>query len=539
MGWPRERALEELGRGVFDVLVIGGGIVGGRVALDAARAGLRVALVDAGDFGGATSGASARLIHGGLRYLGTGDLRLVRTALRERNVLASRVAPHLVRPLPFVLSAAGGRRQRTRCAAGLLVYAALDGFRRPLPRFVTPEEAAVLVPPLCVGDSASHAVYYEAGTNDSRLALATVTAASRSGAMVANYLRAVDLAPGRISRVSLQGCEGEITVRCRAVVNATGPWLDLVRKMEDPGCEPIVRLSKGIHVVLRPDEQWRAAVAVSLEGGQHLYAVPCEDRILLGTTEQEYDGDPAGVAAETADVSYLLQTAKRFLHPGLLCGERIVSAFAGLRVLPRGEESTLDASRDHLLSVGPGGMVSVAGGKLTTHRRIALDALRHLPDGVRPRRLSLSDAPLPGASPARMQHLEHGIDGSTWGHLLRLYGSETGKLLGYSKVNDNALERITPGAPDLWAQVYHAIREEWALTAEDVIYRRTTLGLRGFDTPEIRHMISEVLERGTGARTPPELSERSPRGWYGIRSGASSAAPIGNNLRIMRHSSTS
>ena len=504
--------MEELGRGVFDVLVIGGGIVGSRVAFDAARLGLRVALVDAGDFGGATSGASARLVHGGLRYLGTGEFRLVRTALRERDVLASRVAPHLVKPLPIVLSAAGGRRQRSRCAAGLLVYAALDGFRSPLPRFVTPEEAALLVPPLSVGDIASHAVYYEARTNDSRLALATVTAAARSGAVVANYLRAVDLdlAPGRISRVSLQGRRGEITVRCRTVVNATGPWLDLLRNMEDSACEPVTRLSKGIHVVLRPDEQWRAAVAVSLGDGQHLYAVPCEDRILLGTTEQEYHGDPAGVAAEPEDVSYLLQVARHFLRPEMLRRERVISAFAGLRVLPRGEEATLHARRDHLLSVGPGGMVSVAGGKLTTHRRIALDALRHLPDGVRPRRLYLSDAPLPGASPARDHYAR--FDGSMVDHLLHHYGSETGKLLGYRKVKDNALERITPGAPDLWAQVYHAVREEWALTAEDVIYRRTTLGLRGFDTLGIRQRISTVLEACAGAQmSPPGLFEQTLR----------------------------
>jgi glycerol-3-phosphate dehydrogenase len=494
MGGYRERALEELGRGVFDVLVIGGGIVGARIAFDAARLGLRVALVDAGDFGGATSGASARLVHGGLRYLGTGEFRLVRMALRERNVLASRVAPHLVRPLPFVLSAAGGRRQRSRCAAGLLLYAALDGFRSPLPRFVTPEEATLLVPPLSVVDTASHAVYYEARTNDSRLALATVSSAARCGAMVANYLQAGDLhlAPGKISRVFLREREGEVTVRCRAVVNATGPWLDLLRNMEDSACESVTRLSKGIHVVLRPDEQWRAGAAVSLDDGQHLYAVPCEDMILLGTTEQEYHGDPTGVAAEPEDVSHLLQMANQFLRPEMLRSESVVSAFAGLRVLPRGEEATLHASRDHLLSVGPGGMVSVAGGKLTTHRRIALDALRHLPDRVRPRRLYLSDAPLLGSSPGPVHHPH--LDHSTVDHLLRLYGSETGKLLRYSKAKDNALERITPGAPDLWAQVYHAVREEWALSAEDVIYRRTTLGLRGFDTPGIRQRISTVLE---------------------------------------------
>jgi glycerol-3-phosphate dehydrogenase len=510
MGGHRERTLEELSRGVFDLLVIGGGIVGARVAFDAARAGLRVALVDAGDFGGGTSGASARLIHGGLRYLRTGDFRLVRMASRERNVLASRIAPHLVRPLPFVLSAAGGRRQRSRCATGLLVYAALGGFMNPLPRFVTPEEAALLVPPLYAGEPASHAVYYDAKTNDSRLALATVTAAAQCGAVVANYLRAVDLdlAPGRISRVSLQGRGGEVIIRCSAVVNATGPWLDLLRNMEDPACEPVTRLSKGIHVVLRPDEQWRAAVAVSLEDGQHLYAVPCEDRILLGTTEQEYQGDPAAVAAEPEDVCYLLHVANQFLRSEMLRRERVVAAFAGLRVLPRGEGAALHASRDHLLSVGPGGMVSVAGGKLTTHRRIALDTLRHLPDSVRPRRLYLSDAPLPGASPVR--DLYAGLDGSMVDHLLHLYGSETGKLLRYSRVKDNALEKITPGAPDLWAQVYHAVREEWALTAEDVIYRRTTLGLRGFDTPEIRQRISTVIEAGAGAQIPPPVPPFEP-----------------------------
>jgi glycerol-3-phosphate dehydrogenase len=144
-------------------------------------------------------------------------------------------------------------------------------------------------------------------------------------------------------------------------------------------------------------------------------------------------------------------------------------------------------------------MVSVAGGKLTTHRRIALDALRRLPDRVRPRRLSLSDAPLPGAGPVRGLGLYSRLDGPAVDHLLHLYGSEASRLLGY--FNENALERITPAAPDLWVQVYHAIRQEWASTADDIIYRRTTLGLRGFDTPEIRERISIVLE--AEAQIPP------------------------------------
>jgi glycerol-3-phosphate dehydrogenase len=250
-----------------------------------------------------------------------------------------------------------------------------------------------------------------------------------------------------------------------------------------------------------------AGVAASLDEGQHLYAVPCEDRILIGTTEQEYRGDPAAVAAEPEDISYLLQVARHFLRPEMLRRECVISAFAGLRVLPRGEEATLHARRDHLLAVGPAGMVSVAGGKLTTHRRIALDALRHLPDGVRPRRLSLSDASLPGASPP-LGPVLYSHHGSTVDHLLHIYGSETGNLIAYSQAKDNALEKITSGAPDVWAQVYHAASEEWALTAEDVIYRRTTLGLRGFDTPEIRRKISSVLEDETCTQSsPPGLFE--------------------------------
>lgn len=200
------------------------------------------------------------------------------------------------------------------------------------------------------------------------------------------------------------------------------------------------------------------------------------------------------MAAETADVTSLLDTASHFLRPEMLRSERVISAFAGLRVLPRGGGASLHASRDHLLSVGPGGMVSVAGGKLTTHRRIALDAMRQLPADVRPRRLFLNDAPLPGATPTCVRGLHSRLDGHTMDHLHRCYGAEAHKLLEYGGDSSNALEAITPGAPDLWAQVYHAISEEWAVTAEDVIYRRTSLGLRGFDTPEIRRRISRLLE---------------------------------------------
>ena len=494
----RERALEELGHGVFDLLVIGGGIVGSRVAWDAARAGLRVALVDAGDFGGATSSASAKLVHGGLRYLRTGEVRLVRTALRERNVLAARIAPHLVRRLPFVLASTKSPRQRVKCAAGILAYAALDGFRQPLPRFVSAPQAGRLVPQLRTGNVGLRVVFHEALTDDGRLTLATVTAAARAGATVANYVRVVELepAPGNVSRVLLESRwgGGTLSVGCRAVVNATGPWVDTIRRMEDLGCGPVARLSKGVHVVMRPENEWRAALAIALQNDRHFYAVPCEGAVLLGTTDTEYSGDPACLAPLAADVSSILDAASEFLAPEALRPELVISAFAGLRVLPRGEGAPSSASREHLLSVGPGGVVSVAGGKLTTHRQIALDALRHLPPEVRPRRLALGDEPLPGAYLRAPRDLASHLDAPTADHLLRLYGGEAEYLLGYSRLHRNALERITPEAPDLWAQVYHAISDEWATTVDDIVHRRTTLGLRGLATPLVRARISSALE---------------------------------------------
>ena len=173
-------------------------------------------------------------------------------------------------------------------------------------------------------------------------------------------------------------------MRCRAVVNAAGPWVDTIRKMEDPGCRPVARLSKGVHVVIQPESEWLAALAVSLHDDRHLYAVPCEGTVLLGTTDTEHLGDPGHVAPGPADVSSLLDAASEFLAPKALLPKRVISAFAGLRVLPLGQEAAPSASREHLVSVGSGGVVSVAGGKLTTHRQIALDALGHLPAGIRP-----------------------------------------------------------------------------------------------------------------------------------------------------------
>jgi glycerol-3-phosphate dehydrogenase len=252
----REAARVELARAPYDLLVIGSGIIGAGIANEASRAGLRVALVDRSDFGGATSSASSKLIHGGLRYLRLGDIKLVREAHTERRALLRVVAPHLVRRIPFLFPVyRGGPYRPVTIQAGLWTYSTLAGEK--LGGLVKPERARRSVPPLRVGGLRGCGVYQDAWTHDGRLCLANVTAASEAGATVLNFAEVVDL---RVIAGKVRGAEvrdrlsGEVvSVEARAVVNATGPWLDTLRRMEEPGVERYGQLSKGVHVTLPLD----------------------------------------------------------------------------------------------------------------------------------------------------------------------------------------------------------------------------------------------------------------------------------------------
>ncbi|GAC1613702.1 MAG: glycerol-3-phosphate dehydrogenase/oxidase [Candidatus Dormibacteraceae bacterium] len=484
----RARALAALQAETFDLLVIGAGIIGARIALEAATNGRRVALVDAADFGGATSSASSKLIHGGLRYLQMGDLRLVREAHVERRALLERIAPHLVRSQRFLVPVYRGAPQpRAVIAAGLFLYSATSGFRHSQARMVSAAGGRKLVPSLRLEELRGCGVYLDAQTHDSRLTLATVTGASRAGAVVQNHLAVVGLefAPAGIA-AQLQG-GGE--VRARQVINAAGPWVDRVRRMEDPTAQPIARLSKGVHLLLPEEAGWQAALTVPLSGGRVAFAVPWEGMLMLGTTDTEFDGEPEDAGVTAADEAEVLAEAARALPPELLRPERIAHRFAGLRVLPLGEGRTSDATREHLVREGPWGMLSVAGGKLTTHRRIAHDVLRRLPGyhGVK-----FGEEPLPGAGPVLPRPAA--IPPNTWEHLVHLYGSEVDQVLAWAATDPGALEPIHPDGPDIWAQVHHAVAREWAVIPEDVLRRRTTVEIRGLATEPIRRGIAGLLE---------------------------------------------
>jgi glycerol-3-phosphate dehydrogenase len=487
----RADALERLASRRFDLLVIGGGIIGAGIANEASRAGLAVALVDRGDFGAATSSSSSKLIHGGLRYLRLGDIRLVREAHQERRALMRVVAPHLVRRLTFLLPLyPDGPYRRVAIQTGLWLYSTLA--RERLGGVVTPERAAKSVPGLRREGLEGCGLYSDAWTHDARLCLANVRAAADHGAVVINYAEAVELsaANGRIGRATVRDQLGgeSVEVKARAVVNASGPWIDRVRLLEDPAARPSSRLSKGVHAVLSLEESWSAALIIPHDRVRVSFAVPWEGMLLLGTTDSLYEGDPADLAATEDDVQQILAEAAVALDSSVLRREAVRSTFAGLRVLPGTGGSTASARRETVLLRGPKGMLTIAGGKLTTYRRIALDALGELRSDLGLHRLDRRPAPLPGAADLhdaaqRIGRAHPELESATRLHLAHFYGTLAADVLALADEDPRLLQRLHPDAPDIAAQTTYARASEWACTDEDVLARRTTLALRGL-TPD-------------------------------------------------------
>ncbi len=496
----RAGSIERLASSQFDLLVIGGGIIGAATAAHAARAGLTVALVDAGDFGGATSSASSKLIHGGLRYLRLGDVRLVREAHHERRLLSQVVAPHLVHRLPFLLPLyRGGPYRPWVVQSGILFYSALAQSR--LNWLVRPDRAREQVPGLRVEGLRSCALYADAWTNDSRLTLANVRAAAESGAVVVNGAEVVALriTGGRATGAGVRVDGQDISVSSRAVVNSAGPWVDHVRRLEDPGVGTSVRLSKGAHVVVERETGWSAALTVPQDLVRVTFAVPWYGMLLLGTTETPYDGGPGAAGASADDVDEILREAAIALDPQLVVRERVRAAFAGVRVLPVGKGESVSARRETVYSVGSAGMLSVAGGKLTTYRRIALGVLERLRSQLDLHGIDRMPWPLPGATMPPRMSLPTDLDSDVWAHLRHMYGGLTPEVLAPAERDPSLLERLDPRGPDIAAQVVYAATDEWARSSDDVLRRRTTLFHRGLTGDDVVRRVEELLASATAA----------------------------------------
>jgi glycerol-3-phosphate dehydrogenase len=500
----RADSLQALGEREFDLLVIGGGIIGAGTAAAAAHQGLAVALVDRSDFGAATSSSSSKLIHGGLRYLRLGDVGLVREAHEERRLLMTLVAPHLVHQIPFMMPLyEQGPYRPWVVQSGIALYSTLA--RARLNGLVEPARARRMVPDLRGEGLRKCGLYVDCWTNDSRLTLANVRAVAEQGGTVVNY---AEVAALRLERGAVRGAElladgATIHVSARAVVNASGPWLDSVRLLEDPTAGRSIRLSKGVHVLLEPASSWSAALTIPHDKVRVSFAVPWQGMVLLGTTDSLWEGDPASVRVEEGEIEQVLAEAAVALDPALVARERVRASYAGLRVLPGGVGSTTSARRETVYNRGTGGMLSVAGGKLTTYRRIALDALEELRSELGLHAIDRRPWPLPGATGLDRMRLPQ-VEPPLRSHLRQLYGSLAGEVLAPALDDPALLEPLSRGAPDIAAQALYAARSEWARSAEDVLRRRTTLALRGLVDADLIRRVDELI----GLRAQPALAGR-------------------------------
>jgi glycerol-3-phosphate dehydrogenase len=492
----RATALAAMSTEPVDLLVLGGGITGAGIARDAALRGIRTALVDKGDFGGATSSRSSRLIHGGLRYLEHGNLRLVFEGAHERRVLL-RIAPHLVHPLPFLFPVYRGARVAAwKLEAGMWLYDALAAFRNVhMHRWLGRRRVARLEPRLRTKGLQGAALYYDAQADDVRLVLATIRSAAQAGALVANYadatslLKSDDRVRGATVRDALSG--RTYTVRALVVVNATGPWVDAVRQRDDSEAQPLLRLTKGAHVAV-PRGRIGHSYAVTLTSpidGRVMFVLPWGDLSYIGTTDTDEAVSPDNVRASGSDVVYLLRSANALFPDARLGPRDVISSWAGLRPLlaPAHARSASDVSREHRVVESSSGLVTIAGGKLTTYRRMARDTVDrvakrlHQLDG-RPLapRAATDRLPLPGGEASDLDVLvealrARGIPEVQARHLVRHYGSESAAVMNLVDRDRSLGESIIAGRPEVWAEVVHAVEREMAARLTDVLIRRLHL----------------------------------------------------------------
>jgi len=494
----RNDSLDQLRRGV-EVLVIGGGITGVGVALDAASRGYRVGLVDLADFASGTSSRSTKLVHGGVRYLPQGHLGLVRQALRERSRLLT-IAPSLVRPIPFLLPLYVGARRPLGLQlpplarplaplgvrAGLIVYDLLardaNLRHRVMSRSQVQQEAA----DLRLDGLRAAFVYYDARTDDVRLTHAVLSAARSYGAKTANYCRVVDLMRrgGRVAgaRIEDRLTGGVFEVEAKHVVNATGVWAQRVAALDGPVSFHL-RHSLGIHVVLQPGavRTSLALVIPETDDGRIAFIIPWADRFVLGTTDVPYGGDLDAPVASSEEVAYLLHHANRYLRRPLGPAD-ITSAYAGIRPLVAASDaSTAALARDHRVVVSRGGLISIVGGKLTTYRAMAeatVDAI-DTREGAR-RRCVTATLPLWGAAgvadiESALIHTALAADQRT--HLLENYGGAAGDLLALIHSEPALGARFIDSLPVSGAEIVYACRAEMVVTLTDCLFLRTRLAV--------------------------------------------------------------
>ena len=499
----REDALKAFAEDEYDLVVIGGGITGAGVALDAASRGYSVALVEREDFASGTSSRSSKLVHGGLRYLQNFDLGLVREALLERSILV-KLAPHLVRPLPMLVSSFEGKRPDRMLGVGLNMY---DRMARELKRpgkrgrepfmgdedwspekhrIIEGDEVMQMLPALAPREPTAAYLFYDCQTDDARLVLTVLGEAERFGAVCANRCRVDELITddGRACGVRCTDAVsgGELEIRAANVVNATGVWADQIRPEEvhDEVDLPSIRPSRGTHITFAAEDlPVNVGAIVPAGGGRSVFALPWLGRTLIGTTDNDYEGSLEHVPPDDTDIEYLLNAVNKYFETSLE-REDITGAYAGVRpLISTGDpKKSVDISRKAELYETSSGLVTITGGKLTTWRRMAKMAVDRIVerDG--------QEAPcrtheIPLGQTATDEDLEapETIGEDTRALLAHRYGHAARDVLAIAAEDERLAQPISPDLPDLMAEVVIAVRKEQALTVTDVLMRRTRLAL--------------------------------------------------------------
>ncbi len=546
----RAQALAALSGNEFDLVVIGGGITGAGVALDAATRGFSVALLERADFAAGTSSRSSKLVHGGLRYLQKFDLGLVREALLERQLLVA-LAPHLVRPLPLVVAAFDGARPDRLVGVGLNLYdvmsvdrdrlrprrnrrareAAEGGIDQELRsrlgegeswsperhRVIAGEEVSELLPALAGREPTSGYLFYDCQTDDVRLVLTVLGEAERFGAVCANRLSATGLLEREGRACGVRALDGEsgqtLEIRAANVVNATGVWADRLTAPGGgaanaaPGGDareaselPQIRPSRGTHLVLaREALPLTGGVIVPAGSGRTIFALPWLGHTLVGTTDRDYDGELEHVHPPIDDVDYLLTAVNEFFDASLSAHD-LAGAFAGARpLISSGDpKKSVDISRRAELYEGASGMLTITGGKLTTFRRMAkLTVDRLVERDSRDAPCRTHEIPLGQAIAADELPRVEGVPEDSYQALADRYGHAAHEALALAAERGELAQPIVPGLPDILAEVALAARREQARSVGDVLFRRTRLGLLA--APEL----NAGADGGAGASDTP------------------------------------
>ncbi len=484
----------------YDLLVIGGGINGAAVANIAAGAGMSVALVEKGDFASGTSSKSTKLVHGGIRYLENFEFDLVAEALHERFVQMQSV-PYLVKPLPFVIPVyRGDRRPLWMMKLGVFLYDLLSGrYKIGRHQTLTKEQLLQMVPGIKQEHLSGGVLYYDAQMDDARLCLENILCADQKGAHVVNYTEVVSFikesgrAAGIQARDVLSG--NVFAIKAKKIVSTVGPWTNALLALDDTKSRPLVRATKGIHLVYRGPIADRALLLTAENERRIFFVIPWKGNSLIGTTDTDFKDSPDRVEADEADVEYLFKEARRFF-PGLdFRREKIIATFAGLRPLIAQKGNPSQVSRKHVIHETRSGIIFVIGGKYTTYRKIAQDCLSYVLKGKA--RFSGDEYPLFGSGkieePVEMIAAQFRVSKEAVEYLRGIYGTKYRDVLFFIKVNPQCRKPLCSCSPAIEAQVFYAIKNEMAVTPDDVIWRRLSLGHNDCASHQCRQRIQQIF----------------------------------------------